>query len=230
MSKLSITDISTPLRENLPVWPGDASPTFRLSSSHENGDGVDVTQIALSAHTGTHLDAPRHFVAGAGLVNGLDLRALIGPAHVVYHPGPGVMDTDFSEAQRLPDPLPRLLLKCDVNAGRLHEGQTAFFEDYAAITPAAAAWLVARGCRLIGTDYLSIGPYFGDGNRAVHLELLGANVIIVEGLDLRGVEPGVYTLICLPLALPADCSPCRALLLPAGALPDPLESGAQTLS
>lgn len=223
MSRLPIRDISTPLRESLPVWPGDASPQFRLSSSHENGDGVDVTQIALSAHTGTHLDAPRHFVPGGGLVTGLDLRALIGPVHVVYHSGPGVMDTDYFEAQELPDPLPRLLLKCDANAGKLRDGQDDFFEDYAAVTPGAAAWLVRRGCRLVGTDYLSIGPYLGDNNRAVHLELLHAGVIIVEGLDLTGVEPGEHTLVCLPLTLPCDGSPCRAILLPRGALPEPLE-------
>jgi arylformamidase len=223
MSKLFITDISTPLRESLPVWPGDASPKFRLSSSHENGDGVDVTQIALSAHTGTHLDAPRHFVAGGGLVSDLDLRALIGPAHVVHHAETGLMDAAFFEALALPDPLPRLLLKCHANAGKLHDGEDLFFEDYAAITPDAAAWLVRRGCRLVGTDYLSIGPYLGDGNRAVHVELLGAGVVIVEGLDLRGVEPGEHTLICLPLTLPADGSPCRAILLPQGALPEPLD-------
>jgi arylformamidase len=222
MSRAFIRDISVPLRPHgFPVWPGDATPVFRLSSSHERGDGVDVTQLALSAHTGTHLDAPRHFVAGAGLVTGLDLRALMGPAHVVHYAGSGLLDAAFFAAQHLPDPCPRVLLRCDKNAGRLE--QSVFFEDYAAITPEAADWLVARGCRLIGTDYLSIGSFHA-GNREVHVTLLGAGVIIVEGLDLRGVEPGEHTLICLPPPLPCDGAPCRAVLLPPGALPDPLLS------
>jgi arylformamidase len=216
-----IRDITMPLRAGLPTWPGDPGPRFRLTASHEAGSGVDLTHLTMGAHTGTHLDAPRHFVAGAGLVTDLDLNVLIGTAHVVAYDGDDPIPTAFFEAQDLPDPLPRLLIRCARNAGALL--RDAFFEDYVGITPDAAEWLVARGNRLVGIDYLSIGSY-RSGNRETHLTLLRANVIIVEGLDLRGVEPGAYTLICLPLALPADGSPCRAVLLPAGALPDPLEN------
>jgi arylformamidase len=218
---MQIHDITVPLREGMPVWPGDPSPRFWLKAAHDRGDAVDVTEMALVAHTGTHLDAPRHFIPGGGLVHELDLRVLLGPVHVVHFNGDGPIPVDFFEAENLPDPLPRLLLRCSGNAGAL--AWDTFFEDYVAITPEAAEWLVRRGCRLIGTDYLSIGG-FREGNRETHLVLLGASVIIVEGLDLRDVEPGVYTLVCLPLALPADGSPCRALLLPAGALPDPLDA------
>ena len=216
---MQIHDITVPLREGMPVWPGDPSPHFRLRAAHAKGDAVDVTEMALVAHTGTHLDAPRHFVPGAPLVHELDLRVLLGPVHVVHFEGEGPIPASFFAAENLPDPLPRLLLRCSRNAGALE--RDTFFEDYVAITPEAAQWLVGHGCRLIGTDYLSIGT-FGEGNTETHLTLLGAGVIIVEGLDLRNVEPGAYTLICLPLALPADGSPCRALLLPAGALPDTL--------
>ncbi len=216
-----IRDITTPLRAGLPTWPGEPGPEFRLTASHAAGNGVDLTRLTMGAHTGTHLDAPRHFVAGASLVTGLDLNVLIGPARVVAYDGDGPIPTAFFEAQNLPDPLPRLLIRCARNAGALE--RDTFFEDYVGIAPEAAQWLVARGNRLVGIDYLSIGAY-RSGNVATHRTLLGANVIIVEGLDLRGVEPGAYTLICLPLALPADGSPCRAVLLPDGALPDPLES------
>jgi arylformamidase len=221
---MKIRDITFPLREGLPVWPGEPGPRFRLSSSHDEGHGVEVTQIAMGAHTGTHLDAPRHFVPGAGLVSELDLRSLMGPAHVVHFEGDGPIPVSFFETQALPNPLPRLLLRCTNNEAALEAD--AFFEDYVGIAPEAAVWLVDRGCRLIGTDYLSIGPFRGDGNVVVHKTLLGAAVVIVEGLDLRGVAPGAYTLVCLPLAIPADGSPCRAVLLPHGALPEPLSVAA----
>ena len=215
-----IRDISVPLHEGFPVWPGHVPLTMTLAASHEMGHGVQITDLNIGAHTGTHLDAPRHFVPDAGLVTGLDLRVLMGPVRVVRYGGAEPIPVSFfAEQPDLPDPLPRLLLRCDQNAGALERDR--FFEDYAALTPEAAEWLVARGNRLIGTDYLSIGP-FHSGNRETHLSLLGADVVIVEGLDLREVEPGDYTLICLPLRLPCDGSPCRAVLLPAGALPDPL--------
>lgn len=215
---MEIHDISIPLREGFPVWPGHEPPGFRLLQSHEAGNGVALTHLSLGAHTGTHLDAPRHFIPGGSLVTGLDLQKLIGPARVVHYSGDGPIPVSFFEEQDLPEPITRLLLRCDKNAGALTDRDT-FFEDYAAITPDAAAWLVARGMRLIGTDYLSIGSFHG-GNREVHLTLLGAEVIIVEGLDLRHITPGEYTLVCLPVNLPCDGAPCRAVLLPAGALPE----------
>jgi arylformamidase len=213
---MEIQDISTPLREGFPVWPGHAALEMHCPQSHEAGDGVQLTQLAIGAHTGTHLDAPRHFLRGAGLVTGLDLNVLIGPARVVRYDGTGPIPVSFLEGVDLPNPIPRLLLRCDHNAGRLHESET-FYEDYAALSPEAATYLVERRLRLIGIDYLSIGPYH-EGNRAVHLTLLGAAVVIVEGLDLRETAPGDYTLICLPIALPCDGAPCRAVLLPADAL------------
>lgn len=217
---MRILDISTPLRTGFPVWPGHAPLEMTLTHTHEGGDGVQLTHFSVGAHTGTHLDAPLHFIPNGGLVTGLDLSILIGPARVIHYTGEGPIPVSFFEEQDLPDPITRLLLRCDVHAGKLHD-QGTFFEDYAGITPEAAEWLVARGLRLIGTDYLSIGPYRDTptgGNQAVHVILLGAKVIIVEGLDLREVEPGDYTLICLPIAVPCDGAPCRAVLLPPGTL------------
>ena len=139
--------------------------------SHEAGHGVQLTHLEIGAHTGTHLDAPRHFIAGGGLVTALDLNVLIGPARVVRYADEGPIPVAFFEGLNLPPATTRLLLRCDHNAGRLHESPD-FFADYAAVTPEAAAWLVAHGVRLIGTDYLSIGPYH-EGNTEVHLALLG---------------------------------------------------------
>ena len=213
---MQIHDITTPLRDGFPVWPGHDPLSMTLPQSHETGHGVQLTHLAIGAHTGTHLDAPRHFIRGGGLVTGLDLNVLIGPARVVHYTSAGPIPASFFADLDLPNPTVRVLLRCDHNAGRLHDHET-FFEDYAAVSPEAARWLVDHGVKLIGIDYLSIGP-FHEGNRDVHLTLLGAETIIVEGLDLRDVEPGEYTLLCLPIAIPADGAPCRAVLLPAGAL------------
>jgi arylformamidase len=218
---MTIFDITTPLRTDLPVWPGHARPEIYTTRSHEEGHGVQVTHLSIGAHTGTHLDAPRHFVAGAGLVTDLDLNVLMGECVVLHYTGTGAIPASFFQAANLPTPCPRILLKCNHNAGKLDTTETEFFEDYAGITPEAATWLVENGLQLIGTDYLSIGPYralVGDPNREVHLTLLGAKVIIVEGLDLRAITPGAYTLVCLPILLAADGAPCRAVLLPAGTL------------
>lgn len=224
-----IRDISTPLRDGFPVWPGHPPFEMRVTESHEAGHGVQLTHLSIGCHTGTHLDAPRHFIPGGGLVAGLDLNVLIGPARVLRYPGVGPIPLDFFTSLDLPDPATRLLLRCDHNGGKLQD-RGAFFEDYAGITPEAAAYLVGRGLKLIGTDYLSIGPFRGGGNREVHVTLLGAEVVIVEGLDLRAVEPGDYTLVCLPVSLPTDGAPCRAVLLPAGMIPDPLTTNAGTMS
>ena len=105
----------------------------------------------------------------------------------------------------------RLLLKIDDHAGRLYDPE--FYEDYTAIDHTAASYLVNRGLKLIGTDYLSIGP-FHNGNVETHQELLGNAVIIVEGLDLSHVDAGDYQLVCLPIRIPCDGAPCRAILMP----------------
>jgi arylformamidase len=214
---MTLQDISTPLREGFPVWPGHAPLAIERIRGFEMGDYAQVSNLAIGCHTGTHLDAPRHFVPGGGLVDKIDLRRLIGPCHVVHYTGSGPIRATFFQGLNLPDPCRRVLLKCDHNAGKLEE--PAFFEDYAGITQDAAQFLVDRGMVCIGTDYLSIGPYHS-GNVETHQTLLGAEVVIVEGLDFRMVAPGEYTLLCMPPAVPTDGMPCRAALLPAGTLPE----------
>ena len=122
-----IRDISTPLREGFPVWPGHVPLEMTLAASHEMGHGVQITDLTIGAHTGTHLDAPRHFIPNAGLVTGLDLRVLMGPARVVRYGGEGPIPVSFFEAQGLPERVPRLLLRCDRNAGALERPD--FFEE-----------------------------------------------------------------------------------------------------
>lgn len=204
-------DISVTTSNETPVWPGHENVRIRQIATHENGDVAEITHIDMGAHTATHLDAPRHFVPGGGLVDGLDLDTLVGTCFVHHVTRTGILTKEYFAAQALPDDCTRLLLKIDDHAGRLY--QPTFYEDYTAIDHTAAKYLIDRGLKLIGTDYLSIGP-FHNGNVETHQELLGNGIIIVEGLDLSKVDEGNYQLICLPIKIACDGAPCRAILMP----------------
>ena len=205
-------DISVTTSNSTPVWPGHPNVSLRQTAAHDNGDIAEITHIDMGAHTATHLDAPRHFVPGGGLVDTLDLSILMGPCHVHHVTCTGVLTAEYFASQDLPDDCTRLLLKIDDHAGRLSDA--AFYEDYTAIDHTAATYLLSRGLKLIGTDYLSIGP-FHSGNVETHQALLGNGVIIVEGLDLSQVDAGAYQLVCLPIRIACDGAPCRAILMPA---------------
>lgn len=208
---MTIFDISVTITPTLPVWPGD--PPVRLSQpAHlERGDVCTITRLDMSAHTGTHLDAPAHFIRGGATVESLDLDALIGPALVVDAAGRGHLTAEAFEGLAIPAGVQRLLLRTD-NSAIWQRGQTAFAEDFTAIEPSGAHWLVQRGVRLVGIDYLSVAPF--DDGAPTHEILLGAGVIAVEGLDLSAIEPGEYQLVCLPIKIGgSDGAPCRAVLI-----------------
>lgn len=205
-------DISVTTSNQTPVWPGHRHVNLSQTATHENGDVAEITHIDMGAHTATHLDAPRHFVPGGSLVDALDLTTLIGLCYVHHVKCTGVLTEDYFASQKLPDHCSRLLLKIDDHAGKLY--QPEFYEDYTAIDHTAATYLVNRGIKLIGTDYLSIGPYHA-GNIETHQVLLSNGVIVVEGLDLTQVDAGEYHLICLPIRIACDGAPCRAVLMPA---------------
>ena len=205
-------DISVTTSNQTPVWPGHQNVNISQTATHENGDVAEITHIDMGAHTATHLDAPRHFVPGGGLVDALDLSTLIGPCYVHHVKCKGVLTEEYFASQKLPEHCSRLLLKIDDHAGKLY--QQDFYKDYTAIDHTAATYLINRGLKLIGIDYLSIGPFHA-GNVETHQVLLGNDVIIVEGLDLSQVEAGEYQLICLPIRIACDGAPCRAVLMPA---------------
>jgi arylformamidase len=180
-------------------------PVHRIAS----GGPANVSKVCMGTHTGTHLDAPLHFFDGAKTAADLPLDALIGPAVVV-----GVQADDAIRANDLaridlPAGTQRVLFKTR-NSALLRRSQ--FSRDFVYLDPSAAHWLVERGARLVGVDYLS-AEQFGRAPAETHLTLLGAGVVIVEGLDLLDVPAGQYELICLPLKLPADGCPVRALLI-----------------
>jgi arylformamidase len=195
-----IHDVSVPLRTGMVVYPGDPAFSIDRAMSLAGGDIANVSEMELGVHTGTHVDAPLHFFDGAPAVEALDLDVLVGPAVVVEVTGPGDVGPDA-----VVDGAERLLFKTRNSAAWAEE---RFFEDYASISPEAAALLVEAGVRLVGIDYLSVGSV------ETHVTLLRAGVIAVEGLDLREIEPGSYTLVCLPLKIEgSDGAPARAILI-----------------
>jgi arylformamidase len=205
-----IIDVSVPLSPELPTFPGD--PPLRIEPTHRIADGEDynLTQLTLGTHAGTHVDAPFHFLADGATVDDLPLEILMGKARVVDLGGLDLVDRTDLEALDLREDL-RVLLKTR-NSGQLR--QQAFQEDHVYLTPDAAVYLSQVGIKLVGFDYLSIEK-FGSRDYAAHKALLGAGVVIVEGLDLSDVEPGEYDMTCLPLRIAGgDGSPARVVLRP----------------
>jgi arylformamidase len=203
-----IHDVTVPLTPDLPTFPGD--PPFAVTFTHRIADGqpYNVARIALGSHSGTHVDAPYHFLADGATVEQLPLEILIGKCRVVELSVREKVERAHLEALNLRDDL-RVLLKTRMS-GQLR--QAAFQEDFVYLTEDAATYLVQVGIKLVGIDYLSIEK-FGSTDFPAHHVLLQAGVVIVEGLDFSEVEPGEYDMTCLPLRIPgADGSPARVIL------------------
>ena len=197
---MEIYDVSVPIREGMITYPGDPVVHMERAAAIANGDVVNLTRMDFGLHSGTHVDAPVHFIDGASGVESVELDALIGPCDVVEVP-----DLSRESVARAPEGTERVLFKTPNS--RLWEREE-FSDDFVKLDGEAARALVARRVRLVGIDYLSIG------DEEAHHVLLEAGVIAVEGLDLRGVEPGEYRLVCAPLKLVgSDGAPARVLLL-----------------
>ncbi len=209
---MKILDISVPISETMPIWPGD--PTFhqRAVLRLENGDICDLTEFSMCAHCGTHLDAPAHFVPRGTNTAAIPLERLIGPANVVFFPEASVITAALLESVRPLIREKRVLFKTK-NSSFWSSDPQHFREDFCALSEDAAEWLAAHDIQLAGIDYVSIESY-ASVNGAVHKKLLNNNVIILEGLNLAGVSPGSYQLVCLPIALDnVEGAPCRAVLI-----------------
>jgi arylformamidase len=205
-------DVSVPLRDGLVPWPGD--PAFRLTrvSDMKRGDTCTFSTLSMSAHAGTHVDAPRHFLRSGRSVDLWPLDATIGRARIIPIRNPRIIDVNELQTHRIRTG-ERLLLKTR-NSARNRPGM--FFKNYVSVSPAAARYLAARRLRAIGIDGPSIGP-FEDGAET-HRILLGAGIWIVEWLDLRHIPAGPCDLICLPLRIVGgDGAPARAILRPRSA-------------
>ncbi len=209
---MTIHDISLTATPGMVTWE-NAEPalSLRWDSVIGAGSACNTSFLHGGSHTGTHLDAPLHFMPGGGCVPDLDLQTLIGPARVVEVFGHAQITAAALDAAAIPAGTERLLFKTDnTRRGLLHDPQ--FHPEYVGVAPDAALWLVGRGVRLVGVDYLSVGPY-GPANVETHRTLLDAGVVVVEGLVLTDIAPGAYLFAALPPKVAgAEGSPCRAVL------------------
>jgi arylformamidase len=208
---VSYIDISVSLHSSMPIWPGSTGFHRDHVRHLARGDQVTESRVNMDVHSGTHIDAPAHFLLGGTSVEDVDMEVLIGPTQVVDIPERIITDTVLSENCPT-EPGERLLLRTP-NSLLWERGETGFQSDFAALTPRGAEWVVDHGIRLVGIDYLSI-QLFEHGPQT-HRILLGAGVVVLEGLNLAEVAPGRYELLCLPLRiLGAEGAPARALLKP----------------
>jgi arylformamidase len=207
---MAIYDITVRIRADMPVYEGDPKVEVASWSALARGDSSNVSFLHLGAHTGTHVDAPAHFIADARRIDALSLDVLMGPARLVRVPDEVTeIDANFVAGCDL-NGIERVLFHTQ-NSSFWNEG---FRKDFTHLLPEAAKLLVSSGVKLVGTDYLSIEK-FHSGHHRTHLTLLSSQVIIVEGLNLSEVPAGDYELICLPLRIAdgaGDGAPARAVL------------------
>lgn len=208
---MSFYDITIPISETVPIYAGDPAVRFNICKSVAKGDAANVSQLCFGVHTGTHVDAPNHFIEGTRRVDQLDLDKLIGNCRVI------LIDDNVNaiEAEHIGDltDVRRVLFKTR-NSAFWNEPEKGFRTDFTYITPEAARVLADSGVKLVGIDYLSVEK-FGSDNFATHITLLEKEIVILEGVDLRKVPVGDYELICLPLKYiggAGDGSPARTLL------------------
>lgn len=206
-------DISLTISPDLPVWPGDPKIVLERVEKIEAGANANVSRIEMSVHTGTHVDAPYHFLGeDSGTVEELPMRVLTGRAYVLnLIDGVDEITREILEQAEIPPRTRRLLFKTR-NSAYWAAGNSDFQTDFVGINEDGAQFLVDHGVKLVGVDYLSVAPY--KQSRPTHEILLRAGVVIVEGLDLSEVSQGRYTLYCLPLKLAgSDGAPARAILV-----------------
>jgi arylformamidase len=211
---LRIFDVTVPISELMPVWPGDPPVRLEQVSSIARGDELNLTEMSLGSHSGTHVDAPYHLVKEGLTVDRLPMDLLIGPAYVAELDrleGNAIQVYDLASLH-LPRDTSRLLLKTG-NSFLWEDRLTEFEPGFVYLEPKTAEWLVKRGLRLIGTDYLSADA-FAERDLRVHRTLLESGVVIVEGLNLSRVPAGPCQLICLPLKIEGgDGAPARVVLI-----------------
>jgi arylformamidase len=203
---VKLHDISVPIRAGMIIYEGNPDVSLKRVESIADGAHANVSRLELGVHTGTHVDAPLHFLEGGPGSESLQLESLIGSAAVVDAASADRdLDAETFMGLDIPFGAERVLLK--TSNGRLWE-RNSFSRDFVRLSGSGARYVIERGIAVIGIDYLSIG------DEEAHRELLSAGVIAIEGLDLRNVDAGLYQLICLPIRLEgSDGAPARAVLI-----------------
>ena len=209
---MKIFDVSLPISPGMIVWPGDPPVVLERVSSMDAGAHDNVSRLACGVHTGTHVDAPHHFLNDGRTVDTLSLDVLVGPVQVVQVPDEvGLITAGLLEKAAVQPGTLRLLLKTR-NSRLWKRSVKEFDRGYVGLSVDAAEWIVGAGVKLVGIDYLSVAPF----NQSIpaHQALLKPGIVILEGLDLNAVSPGFYTLYCLPLNLVgSDGAPARVILV-----------------
>ena len=209
---MAIYDITVTIDAEVPIYKGDPGVEFVSFKAIGRGDSANVSHVAFGVRTATHVDAPNHFIDGAKRVHELDPNKLVGPCRVIAVPE----DVTAIEPEHLGDisDVDRVLFKTK-NSEFWATPETGFRTDFAYLTPATAKLLVDNGVVLVGIDYLSIEKS-GSPGHPVHITLLENETVILEGIDLRAIEPGDYDLICAPLkydGATGDGAPARTFLV-----------------
>jgi len=205
-----IYDISVPVESGGLVYPGNPEIEITAQQAISLGAGANVSRVVFGSHTGTHVDAAKHFFDNGQTVDEIPLEKLIGPA-IVVAVDDSIMSVGEADLRKFDlGGHTRVLIKTR-NSSFLHERD--FHRDYTFLAPDGAEYLVSKGVELVGIDYLSI-EQFHSGHHRTHRALLEKNVVIVEGLSFGNISPGDYELICLPLRLAGlDGAPARAVLI-----------------
>ena len=209
---MKVHDVSLTVRPGMTTWGDEPGPTITPLRRIASGDSANVSTICLGDHTGTHVDPPLHFIEGGAAADSLPVDALLGPCAVLEFEGQGNLSAEYLDRSAPQDAM-RLLFKTR-NSRRWSDPTHHFTRDITAVDASAAKWAVAHGIRLVGIDYLTIEPQGPEkAGYPTHHTLLAAGVVIVEGLDLRAVQPGAYELVCAPLKIGADGAPARVFLV-----------------
>jgi arylformamidase len=205
---MKIIDVTVPLDASLPVYPGDTPFTIEAVKRIARGDTSNVSTLHMSVHAGTHVDAPRHFFDDGPGAAALPVELLLGRARVIEIQSRTGIGAEELATLDLSDDV-RVLFK--TSNSRLW-GSPEFHTDYVGVTASGAEHLIAHGIKVVGVDYLSVEEFKKPGAPAHHI-LLGGGAIVIEGLDLRDVDPGIYDMVCLPLRIVgSDGAPARVLL------------------
>jgi arylformamidase len=203
-------DVSVPLHTGMVHWPGDPPVQIERTSDMARGDRATISKISMGAHTGTHMDAPVHFLRGERGIDAMPLDATNGPARVIRIRDAALIKPEELELHGM-QPGERILFKTS-NSERCWKTDR-FVEDFVSISKDAAELLAERRIRTVGVDYLSVGGL--QNGVEIHQSLLRAGIWIIEGLNLSSAAPGNYELVCLPLRVEGgDGAPARAMLRP----------------
>jgi arylformamidase len=212
---MKIIDISVPITTTMPVWPGDPSIDLVQISSITSGDSANVTRITMSVHTGTHIDAPKHFIESGITIDQIPLDRLMGEVLVIeIDPQVNVISETVLKAHPNIDQLltTKKVLFHTRNSNLWEQFPDSFEQNFVGIDTSGAHYLQQFNLDLVGIDYLSIAPY--DDTELPHQILLSGGSILLEGLDLSDAPGGIYELFCLPLnILGCEGSPARVFLL-----------------